>query len=335
MRAVTGFVLALSVAACRQTVLIDLSAADASGGSDGGQTVCSGPPTTFRPQSSKVMVVLDRSQTMTGPFGSSSALAVTRDALDQYASKYQRVVWFGYSDFPGSMNCSPSQSCCVGAFSPPNPMLFGFTMALHACDQNQSCANPTGYERPTAAALSICSQIFNQNEAVRRYVVLITNGRPECGFSPGPGSCGDGGDAQYVISQLLGKDISTVVIAPGQIEADAVQCLHDLAVAGSTTQPSYFHTAQDPSDLNDEIGGVIRTIAMDACTLDLGGVRIQDTARVAVTWKNIAIMRDRNSGWDLTDNGYTITLHGTWCDHLIEDGQTDFAVFPDCDPPRH
>ncbi len=100
MRGVTGFVvLGLSMAACRQTVVIDLRAVDAGGGTDGGP-FCSGPSTTFEPQSPKVMVVLDRSESMTGPFGSSSALAVTRDALDQYASRYQKLVWFGYSDFP-------------------------------------------------------------------------------------------------------------------------------------------------------------------------------------------------------------------------------------------
>lgn len=329
-------VLALSLAACRQTVAIDLSAVDAGASSDGGPILCSGPPTAFRPQSPKVMVLLDRSQSMTSPFGSSSALAVTREALDQYASKYQNFVWFGYSDFPGSTNCSPSQACCVGAFSAPNPMLLGFNDALHACDKNQSCAYPTGDQRPTAAALYNCSLIFNQNEPVQRYILLITNGRPDCGFSPGPGSCADGGDTQNVIGQLLGKEISTFVIAPGQIDSDAVQCLRDLAVAGGTaTQPSYFHAAQDPPDLNNEIGEIIRAIAMDACTLDLEGVRIQETMRVAVAWKNMPVPHDRNNGWDVTGNGFTITLRGTSCTQLLDEGPGTLAVYPDCDPVHH
>jgi hypothetical protein len=312
--------------------VIDLSAVDAGGGGDGGQTFCSGPPTVFKPQSPKVMVVLDRSESMTGPFGGSSPLAVTREALDQYASKYQNFVWFGYSDFPGSTNCSPSQSCCVGAFTAPNPMLSGFNDALHACDKNQSCANSTGSQRPTAAALYNCSLIFNQNDLVWRYILLITNGRPDCGFGPGPGSCGDGGDTQNVIGQLLGKEVSTFVIAPGQIDPDAMQCLRDLAVAGGTGNS---HAAQDPPDLNNEIGDIIRTIAMDACTLDLEGVRIQETTRVAVTWKNMPIPHDRSSGWDLTGNGFTVTLRGTWCSQLLDDGPGNLAVFPDCNPPRH
>ena len=48
MRGVTGFVvLALSMAACRQTVVIDLRAVDAGGGTDGGP-FCSGPPTDLQ-----------------------------------------------------------------------------------------------------------------------------------------------------------------------------------------------------------------------------------------------------------------------------------------------
>ena len=178
--------------------------------------------------------------------------------------------------------------------------------------------------------------IFNQNEPVERYVLLITNGRPDCGFSQGPGSCADGGDTQNVIGQLLGKEVSTFVIAPGQIDPDAVQCLRDLAVAGGTaTQPSYFHAAQDPPDLNNEIGEIIRTIAMDACTLDLEGVRIQETTRLAVTWKNMPIPHDRNNGWDLTGNGFTITLRGTSCTQLLDEGPGTLAVYPDCNPPVH
>ena len=311
--------------------MIDLRAVDAGGGTDGGP-FCSGPSTTFEPQSPKVMVVLDRSESMTGPFGSSSALAVTRDALDQYASRYQKLVWFGYSDFPGSMNCSPSQSCCVGAFSAPNPSLLGFNAALHACDKNQSCANPTGNQRPTAAALYNCSLIFNQNEPVQQYILLITNRRPDCGFGPGPGSCGDGGDTQNVIGTLAGKAVKTFVVAPGQLDSETIQCLHDLAIAGGTaSQSSYFHAAQDPPDLTNEIGDVIHTIATDACTLDLEGVRLQENGHVVVTWKGMPISHDRN-GWDLTGNGFTIDLYGQFCDHLLEDGPADFAVFPDCDP---
>ena len=37
-----------------------------------------------------------------------------------------------------------------------------------------------------------------------------------------------------------------------------------------------------------------------------------------VIWKDAQI--PQRSGWELGGNGFTITLHGQWCDHLIEDG---------------
>ena len=141
-------------------------------------------------------------------------------------------------------------------------------------------------------------------------------------------------DAQNVISQLLGKGVSTFVIAPGNIDSETVQCLRDLAVAGGTaTQPSYFHAAQDPPDLNNEIGDTIHTIAMDACTLDLEGVRIQETSRVAVTWKNMSIPRDRNSGWDISHQQRMARSSCTGPGAISRsNGPADFAVFPDCKP---
>ena len=144
MRGVTGFVvLALSVAACRQTVVIDQSAVDA--GAGGTAATADGGVFGSADDFGRVAQGHGRAGSVgqhDGSFGGSSALAVARDALDQYASKYQKVVWFGYSDFPGAMNCSPSQTCCIGAFSPPTHAL-GLQHAMHVCDQDQSCANPT------------------------------------------------------------------------------------------------------------------------------------------------------------------------------------------------
>ena len=58
-------------------------------------------------------------------------------------------------------------------------------------------------------------------------------------------------------------------------------------------------------------------------------MRIQDNGHGRRDLEGHApISHDRN-GWDLTGNGFTIVLHGQWCDHLIEDGPADFAVFPD------
>ena len=40
------------------------------------------------------------------------------------------------------------------------------------------------------------------------------------------------------------------------------------------------------------------------------------------------------NGWELIRSGSEIILHGEWCDHLIDDGKGDFALFTDCEPQR-
>jgi hypothetical protein len=287
------------------------------------------------------MVVLDRSDGMTARFSDNTTpLAVARDALDQYATRYQNVIWFGYSDFPGPMPCPQQQMCCPGtAFAAPNPKLQGFSSALHFCDQSQSCAIPTGMQRSTDSVLyNIASLIFNQNEPIGRYVLLITNGRPDCGGFGGPGSCGDGGSAQSLLGQLLGKMVYTFVVAPGQPDSETLQCLRDLVQAGGDAQPSYFHPSQDAPDLNGEIGDITRMIARDACTLDLEGAKIpMDQQNWTLVWKDTQIVPRNgpsmnNNGWDVTGGGYTITLRGQWCDRLIDDGPATFQLYPSCGP---
>ena len=103
MRGVTGFVvLALSMAACRQTVVIDLSAVDAGGrDGDGGPTVLFRAADRSHPQSPKVMVVLDRSARMTGRFGDSTAAGHrARRASTSTRRATRRSSDSAMSDFP-------------------------------------------------------------------------------------------------------------------------------------------------------------------------------------------------------------------------------------------
>jgi len=342
--------LTLSLAACRQTVVLDQSAYDGGGrggsggidaGFDGrfdGPPLCPGMPIMITPESPRVMVVLDRSEGMTSRFADNTTpLAAAREALDEYATRYQSVIWFGYSDLPGANTSCGMQGCCLGNFTPPAMKLQTFSYALHACDLDLTCASPTGNQRPTQQALtSISTFTFNDQYDPRgRYILLITNGRPDCSPS-GPGSCNDGGNTVSQINQLQSKEVYTYVVAPGQIDPETMQCLRDMAVAGGTvSQPSYFHASQDPLDLNGEIGDHLRTIARDACTLDLQGTRIDQMDDPGLVWKDMTqVPRGGNSGWDVTGNGYSITLRGQWCDHLIDDGPAAFKLFASCSTRR-
>jgi hypothetical protein len=339
MRGITKFmVAALSLAACRQTVLIDQSGVEAGTTPDGAPAFCSGLPADVTINAPEVIVALDRSWAMNNRFGDSTLLDTARDALDLYASRYQKVVDFGYVEFPGGSSfCSAATGCCASMPSAPNPNYAKFDMALHLCDANSSpsCAT-SSYQRPTTPALAACEVVFGSRQPQSsRYVLLITNGMPDCGGSNGGSPNSACFDAQVTVTDMARNyDVITVVVAPGQIDMMTDDCLGEVALNGGAGSRPYYHPAPTQTDLTSTIGDLIRGFAKDACYLSLPTTRIQDADQAGVTWRDIQIPRDRNSGWELISN-FTIALHGQWCDRLIEDGPADFAVFPDCNPIHH
>jgi hypothetical protein len=328
------FAFALSVAACQQTVVLDQGDGAAGGAPDSGLPFCPGPPLDFLVESPEVIVALDRSAAMGARFGDGTImLTVVRDAIDTYATKYQEVVRFGYVDFPGSSVCSPSQQagCCAGMISPPALNFPAFDLALHACEQSQASCTIAGYQRPTTSALTSCALVFSQpSDAFRRYVLLVTNGRPDCGANQGSGCM----DAQYVTNQLAKSGVETVVVVPGPLDPEDADCLQGIAAYGGAPNPPFFRPAGNPNELANELGSAMRRMAMDACELNLQPSRIVDPDRVSFRWKDMTIPRDRDWGWELIRSGSEIILHGEWCDHLIDDGPGDFALFTDCEPQR-
>jgi len=177
-------VLALPLAACRETVVFVQTPMDGGPGGatgfDGGPALCTGQPTGFELEWPEIMVALDRSTGMsTARVGNVSVLEAVRQALDETSMRFQKVVRFGYVEFPGGSQVCTACGACAGNLSPPMANLERFTAFLHACEQsNPSC--PESDWRPTTAALARCADAFARFEPISRYVLLITNGQPDC-----------------------------------------------------------------------------------------------------------------------------------------------------------
>src|SRR5262249_26016813 len=154
----------------------------------------------------------------------------------------------------------------------------------------------------------------------RRYVLLVTNGRPDCGANQSSACM----DAQNAVTLLSNNHVSTVVVAPGQLGPDDTECLQGIAIYGGAQRAPYFHPAANTNELSDEVGSIMRGMAMDACELNLKNVRIMDPDRVALRWDGMQIPRDRDKGWELIGNGFEILLHDEWCDRMIDEGPAKF-----------
>ena len=324
-------VLALPLAACRETVVFVQTPMDGGPGGatgfDGGPALCTGQPTGIEPEWPEIKMALDRSTGMsTARVGNVSVLEAVRQALDETSMRYQKVVRFGYIEFPGASQPQVCNSCgdCVGNLIAPTSNLEAFSFSLNYCQTGVGQTCPESESRPTASALARCSDTFWRPEQTRRYVLLVTNGQPDCGMGQISGC---------EVAKMLTRDlynqlgVQTVVLAPGQPDQYTMACLDDLAVFGGTR----LRTAPMVNDLNNELEDVLRPIAMNACRLDLFS-QIQNDSRAAVFWKGAQVPHNQDSGWDSDHNGSEIVLHGTWCTNLIAEGPAALEVIPDCNP---
>jgi hypothetical protein len=267
---------------------------------------------------------------MKATFGDSTALSAARDALDLYGARYQRVVRFGYVEFPGTESCDGQSTCCASLISLPSDNFQAFEVALHACEQDPPYCVPGGSQRATAAAVnSAAAQLLRNVSQDRRYLVLITNGQPECGS----GSTNLCTEVQMTVNDLSRAGIATMVVLPvaGQLDDMTRSCLQGIALQGGANVSPYYYSASTPAALTDTLGQLTGSIATDACQVD---VKTQTQLRpdnVAVFWKTALVPYGHSDGWEIRSNGSVIQLNGSACARLISgDPQADLRIQTNC-----
>jgi hypothetical protein len=330
---------------------------------DGGRTdalaFCFGgqiQPLSFMMHTPDVVFSVDRSYAMTSFFGTGSRLQVIQGQVDALVAKYQKVVRFGYEEFPvagtGMGMCGNGQGCCAGPVIPPTlNALKWIDNALIACSNaggsggnggggmsggnGSSCTSPA--QRPTADALTKCDKTFSALSAFpsgNRYVVLLTGGDPSCMSSdPMSTPCGD---AVTAVTKLNRDSIGTAVFGVGD-EAVGSTCLDQLALAGgldSGGASPLYHLERTPTDLDAALAALIETMAVEACQIDVHEPPA-DPTKVALLFDGVAVLQDGVDGWDF-DAGSTvkITIHGASCDTLLQKAPKVDLV-SGCTSPHH
>jgi hypothetical protein len=332
---------------------------------DGGHTdgsFCVGgqiQPLSFMMRTPDVIFSVDRSMGMQTWFGgTSSRLQVIQDQVDALVAKYQKLVRFGYEEFPAAVGmgmCSGGQGCCAGAAVPPTSNALKFIDNVRTpCMSTSGGVGGAGGaggasggpgpgcssqpSRPTADALTKCDKAFSGVSAFppsgNRYVILLTGGEPSC-MSADPMStpCGD---AVNAVVKLSRDSVGTAVFGVGE-EAMGSACLDQLALAGgleSGAASPYFHLALTPTSLSDALSPVVETIAEQACQIDIRQPPA-DPSKVALLFDGVAVNQDGVDGWDF-EAGSTVklTIHGAACDTLLQDAP-HVDLVSGCAPPHH
>lgn len=292
-------------------------------------------------RSARLLFVIDRSGSMSEPLvpgGAVSRWEATVDVLRETLPRFEARLAMGALIFPrtpdGDTTLRYLQYCQVQ----PGTGITVDVAPSNAAAVNQMLAQTfTLGATPTGAAVRRATQWLRAHDArgAAQYLVLLTDGIPNCNSDIAPGACecldpagmcsgargrlsclDDDGTVDAIAAARAAGIATYVVGIDGSIAARYQSVLDRMAEVGgrANAQSPLYSSIRDRAQLLATFEGIQRTVALcsyvtpsrpdapDAIDVDLDGARVP---------------RDptRREGWDWTDREYgELTFYGRACD---------------------
>jgi hypothetical protein len=271
-----------------------------------------------------MLIVLDRSTSMKNAQVNRWDPSVS--GIKAFTSALDASVNFGLMAFPGSGAMAPrtgglrgggGMACAAGTVEVEVGPRASAAIAARL-DQLELVQST-----PTASTLQAAHQALKKlaapgdGAAPKLYVVLVTDGSPNC--SNGMLGGGGGDDQQAVqdsiaaIAAMAKEDIKTYVVGFGtQGDPQLKSALDAMAQAGGTGDQAH-------RPIEDEAGllAAFREISKTAVTCDYElGAPVNDPTYVDVQISGNAVRYNDPDGWVLGMDRRTLTLQGAACDSL-------------------
>lgn len=310
-----------------------------------------------------VMFLIDRSGSMLWNIQGQvdvppSRWSLLQDALGQVLPSLQDSVALGALFFPQppADQQNPADLCIVPTAADVPPGAHNASAILSVFTNTQPLGGTPTFDALTVAASSL-SAAAGRGDA--RYMVLATDGGPNCNFTldgdtctctypPDPTICqtANGGanydcldDARTVMqmANVFATGIPIFVIGIAD-EGDPVlaQTLNAMAVAGGRplmTGPESYYSVRQPADLQAALSAVRDQVAVCAFVTPS---RPDDPNDIVLSLNGVPIARDltRVNGWDWTDVNFgEVTLFGAACASVVADPTAMLTARVGCNDP--
>jgi hypothetical protein len=328
------------------------------GGSPGGSGVCKVTTVGTGRVSPDMLIVLDRSGSMR--MGGVDRWAPSVAGLKTITASLEDRVSFGLMAFPGTMvdpvggvvqivDCSTLSDplaileCLAGAI----PQVSGGTCDAGLVNVPIGPGNAAaiataldgmvpGGATPTAATLQAAHaelqkiQSAPDSPAAAKYVLLVTDGAPNCtnGFG-GAGQDPAAVDASVAaIEAMAGQGTKTFVVGYGtQSDPQLKAALDRMAVAGDTGDTQH-RPIEDEQSLVNTFQQITGSLLSCEFALDQA---VADKSYVKVTFDGVQLNVDDPNGWSLSADHKKATLQGNACARAKEEGHL-ISVTVQCEP---
>lgn len=273
---------------------------------------CGSQAISAEPVPPNLLVVLDRSCSMTNKVGAQTKWEIAVDALKTLTTTYNGKIRFGLTLFPDR----DANSCAQGAI--PVPLAAAnetkiqtlLTSALKAADPNF----PDGpCVTNIDTGMSQAAGDPGLADASRKSFAMLVSDGAQAGCTAGGGDAG----TTATITALATKGVKTFVVGFGS--GVDIPTLNQFAVAGGApvANPTVkFYNAADKASLDT----ALKTIASLtlSCTFKLGTVPPDPSKLYVFVDKTTQVPRDasKTSGWDYDPATNQVTLYGQVCTDL-------------------
>ena len=276
---------------------------------------------------SNLLVVLDRSCSMTEKNGTQTKWQLAVAAMKNLTATYKDKIRFGLTLFPDT----DADKCGQGAI--PIPVAPGNEAKIDALlAKSLAMSDPLFPKGPCVTNIDTAVQQAQGEPAFKdatrkSYALLMTDGA-QSGCSAAGGAAG----ATKIIGDMYKAGVSTFVVGFGS--GVDVAALNGFATAGgvpSSDPAAKYYKAEDATSLDKALATIGGKAAL-TCTYTLSKPP-PDPAKMFVFFgKTTEVPRDptHTNGWDYDPKTQTITFYGTACDDIKAGKVTELHVVFGC-----
>lgn len=310
-----------STADCMAGTVCDTAAAKCVPGGE-----CGAQEAKVEPVPPNMLLVVDRSCSMTDAVGNSTKWKIAVAAINKMTTDFAGQIRFGLTLFPDRV----TPDCAQDAI--PIPVGVGNEMAIQMKMTNGlKAADPVFPDGPCVTNIQKAMQQAASKEPAfldterSSYAVLITDGKESSG-------CGTDAVTEMVIqtlNQMAG--VPTFVIGFGS-GVDATQ-MDKFAVAGGvpSSGAKKYYDASDQASLDMALATIAKSTL--SCTYALDSVP-PNTSEIFVFFDNVTkVPRDIMDGWEYDATKNQVVFYGPACDSLKNGIVKDLDIVFGCDEP--
>jgi hypothetical protein len=224
--------------------------------------------------------------------------------LNQVVMATQAMVNWGLKYFPSAGGCGVNAGVEVGV-APNNSVAIMGSLGMN---------NPNGNTPTRAAVTAGAAYLMGLADANPKYILLATDGLPNCPAMGGGNGTADDGPATAAIMASAAAGIPVFVVGVGTI-AGALTTLNGFAVAGGRPRagdPKYYQV-DSTADLVSVLTMLTGQIA--SCTFGLNSVP-PVPGNIAVYGDGVRIPESPTDGWSYGTGMRSIVLNGPTCDKV-------------------